>query len=358
MTLATRITLTCLCSCWIVITLCATVTSPANAIVDMRNLNYSNSWIDFPEKFGVSILRTYNSRSLFSGIFGFGWCSDFESSIHRTSENSYILSVCGAGQTTEFTRQQRGGDASRVLAADNGSTLEISDLGFIYRSVGGKDILQFDRMGLLSAVQTSGFGTVKIIRRYGKISNVIDWEGRHYLFLTSSTGKVLSIRTPDSLSTEYRYDQSGNLVAVRNAWKNVYRFYYDELHNLIRATYPDKTFIAIDYNKERDWVTTFTGRDMCREAYDPGFSARETEVYWTRMTKHCGENLILRGLYEFIYTRSSPPASSRLWKIRSSTGLPGRGGVEFTEVIYPEIGPPIGTREKRDTLHTLLLRPQ
>ncbi|WEJ11744.1 DUF6531 domain-containing protein [Sinorhizobium prairiense] len=333
---------------------------PGNALVDLKNANYSNTWIDLPEKLGVSILRTYNSRSLFAGIFGFGWCSDFETSIYFSDNGSYKLSFCGDGQTLEFERPQRREGSGRALSSDDGSTLEISDEQFLYRSADGQKTLHFDRMGHLSAIETSGFGTVEIIRLYGRVTEVVDWEGRRYRFLIGSAGKVLRIQTPESLVIEYQYNQFGDLVAVKNGWGNVYRFHYDELHNLVRASWPDKTFIAIDYDKERDWVTGFTDRDVCKEAYayKQGLSPRGTEVYWVYITKHCKEELIVEGLYEFVYTREPLSGPGRLWKVRVSSGLPGPNGVDFTETVHPETGPPIITREKRDSLHTPLLRPQ
>ena len=54
--------------------------SPAFALVDMKNANYTNTWTDMEipgSGYDFKIIRTYNSRSLFNGIFGFGWCSDF-----------------------------------------------------------------------------------------------------------------------------------------------------------------------------------------------------------------------------------------------------------------------------------------
>ena len=51
----------------------------AHALVDMKNANYSNTWIDMDvpgSGYDLKIVRTYNSRSLFNGMFGFGWCSD------------------------------------------------------------------------------------------------------------------------------------------------------------------------------------------------------------------------------------------------------------------------------------------
>ena len=60
------------------------VSFSAQAVIDVKNANYSDSWIDIIAPgtgFDLRIQRTYNSRTLFNGMLGFGWCSDFETKI-------------------------------------------------------------------------------------------------------------------------------------------------------------------------------------------------------------------------------------------------------------------------------------
>ena len=94
--------------------------SPVMALVDMKNSNYTNTWVDldgltknktiggdvgFYSVIDLAISRTYNSRSLFDGIFGFGWCSDFETQLTITAEGNLRLSYCGAGEEIQFLRK-------------------------------------------------------------------------------------------------------------------------------------------------------------------------------------------------------------------------------------------------------------
>jgi len=77
----------------------------ANAMVDMRNANYSNSWVDLElsgSGYDLRVSRTYNSRTLFNGIFGFGWCSDFETKLEVTPEANLKMTECGAGRETYY----------------------------------------------------------------------------------------------------------------------------------------------------------------------------------------------------------------------------------------------------------------
>ena len=78
----------------------------ANAIVDMKSANYSESWSDLMVPgvgYDLRVNRTYNSRSLFNGMFGFGWCSDFETKIEVTTESNLRLTECGAGMEITYT---------------------------------------------------------------------------------------------------------------------------------------------------------------------------------------------------------------------------------------------------------------
>lgn len=78
---------------------------PANAIVDMKNANYADTWTDFPGQTlaDLRVGRTYNSRSLYHGIFGFGWCSDFETRLDITAEGNANLVHGGNGLEELFT---------------------------------------------------------------------------------------------------------------------------------------------------------------------------------------------------------------------------------------------------------------
>ena len=71
----------------------------ANAIVDMKNANYSFTWFDsvaHPGARSAKLYRTYNSRSLYDGNFGFGWCTDFETRLDVLFDTIRVVE-CGGG---------------------------------------------------------------------------------------------------------------------------------------------------------------------------------------------------------------------------------------------------------------------
>ncbi|WP_206169394.1 CHAT domain-containing protein [Variovorax gossypii] len=92
---------------------------PAHALVDMKNANYSHTWIDiaplreevnrfWSEEYllNLGVQRTYNSRSLHDGVFGFGWCTDIETKLDFFESGVVQLTHCGGGQQRRFGAPQ------------------------------------------------------------------------------------------------------------------------------------------------------------------------------------------------------------------------------------------------------------
>lgn len=325
--------------------------SPALALIDVKNLNYSNTWIDLTERLGVAVTRTYNSRSLFDGMFGFGWCSDFETTLTFETPGTFSLTYCGSGYSLTFRRRDVA-EGRVVLTTDSGDTLEVREDGFLYRSANRKEALHFDRMGDLSEIETPGFGTVRFERQAGRIVRIRDWADQAYVLRYGAAGKVLSIETPSGAAVQYQYDSVGNLQSIRNVWKNVYSYGYDDLHNLIKATWPDKTFIRLSYDKEKDLVTKFVDRNACEEQFSTNILS--DDHYSVRDEKRCDGELTVEQLYEFMFRDDGS-----LWKVRFSSGLPGPGGVQFKETEYlPDGTSRVLRQETLDALHTPLQRSQ
>lgn len=121
--------------CGVAIALAVLATArPADAIVDMKNANYSQTWVDLvalsePDRprrdreasqawtIDLGVERSYNSRSLHDGLFGFGWCSDFETRLRPTPEGNAVLVFCGGGEEVSFEREGYDPAEAKRLAA-------------------------------------------------------------------------------------------------------------------------------------------------------------------------------------------------------------------------------------------------
>ena len=62
------------------------LTTKSMALVDMNNAGYTNSWVDLEvpgNGYDMRILRAYKSRTIYNGMFGFGWCSEYETKLEE-----------------------------------------------------------------------------------------------------------------------------------------------------------------------------------------------------------------------------------------------------------------------------------
>ncbi len=75
----------------------------ASADVDTANLSYTTSFsIDVDKQAHATIPISYRSRSLYVGMFGFGWCSDLETRVAIGVTGGFDLRMCGDGKSTRF----------------------------------------------------------------------------------------------------------------------------------------------------------------------------------------------------------------------------------------------------------------
>ncbi len=339
---------------------------PARAVVDMKNASFVDVWTDIivPKRgFDLRVRRGYKSRSDFNGLFGFGWCSDFETSLVVTDWGSLLLKECGAGlelfyksSSTLNRTQMRAANEEAVqqVAASRRSITE-QDLERLRkdfeRSLNNIDL----RFHLISKhnIHTTWRPPLQVIEKYvakgREKSEVIEFDGRYFvrnlndgtqqrfdqagrlIFMTDNedrfvnfsyvngilrqvrddqgrsfefeidqaSGRVLEIRAPHGLRATYRYEGE-NLVEVRNAWQHTYTYKYDEDHNLTNIGFPDRTNKAITYDKDRDWVTSFKSRNDCLETYKYKPQADDPKNHYTsHAIKRCKTKVVTDAQYEF-----------------------------------------------------------
>ncbi|GIL18792.1 MAG: hypothetical protein BroJett040_25430 [Oligoflexia bacterium] len=376
------------------------ITSSSFAIVDMKNANYSNTWVDLEipgSGYDLKVSRTYNSRSLFNGFFGFGWCSDFETKIEVTAEGNLKLTECGAGQENyyfprEFSRKdidktisqivdrlkaskKMDGKSLKKLAQDlvtdhdlrakhayemkiaiqvkegsqffvNGKQVEniVFAKGYYTRNMVDGSSQRFSAQGHLTYIYDKNGNYLKFDYDKNQIKEASDNNGRRLQFKYYTNNKIKSITGPNNLSVEYKFANMDDLSWVKNAWGNIYNYEYDDLHNLTKASYPDGTSIAIKYDKKNDWVTGFTDREKCTEDYGYEFSDSDPKNhYWSTVKKTCGKEVVNESKHEFWY---KDRADGEKFLQRVSSNINGN----VTEIAYHEVfGKPIMIRRNNET---------
>ncbi len=374
-------------------------TAKVFALVDMNNAGYTNSWIDLEVPgtgYEMRVLRAYKSRTIFSGMFGFGWCSEFETKLETTSEGSVKISECGDGQeinysAKEVTRADVDGTIKQItvkMRADkkfstssaefwkkmeaqlfeddqirsnyakqygilvpikegqkfmaNGKEVEnvVFAKNFYTRNLPDGSYQRFDSNGRMTHMYDKNGNFLKFEYQKDLLTEISDNNSRKLTFKYFPNKKVQKITAPNGVITEYKYNQQDDLIWNKNAWakkdSDVYLYEYNEFHNLTKATWPDKSGVSIKYDNVKDWVTAFTDRDKCVESYKYEFSATNPKFnYWSTATKVCGKETVATNRYEF-WHKQMPNGQVILTRVQTNVN----GNVR--DITYHEIfGKPV-----------------
>lgn len=79
------------------------------ARIDAKNANYSwGTQIVIGPRDGTAFGLSYQSRTTYRGLFGFGWCSDLETRLEIELDGSFRMIECGAGSETLFELKVEG----------------------------------------------------------------------------------------------------------------------------------------------------------------------------------------------------------------------------------------------------------
>lgn len=375
----------------------------AHALVDMKNANYSNSWIDMDvpgSGYDLKINRTYNSRSLFNGMFGFGWCSDFETSMEITAEGNLKVKECGGGLEVTFSpREVTRRDIDATIAtivskmkADkkvgqteayyknlqaqlveddnmrseyarqyginiavkegtkffaNGREVEhvVFNKTYYTRNLVDGSSQRYNLQGKLTHMYDKNGNFLKFEYEKDLIQNITDNNSRRLTFKYFPNKKVKSISGPNGLMSEYRFANLDDLALVKNAWLKTYTYEYDDLHNLTKANYPDKTAIALKYDRKNDWVTSFTDREKCVESYTYDVDSKDPKNhYWSIVKKVCGKETVADNRYEF-WHKQRADGQYYLQRVLSSTNG------NTTDISYHEVfGKPLSIRRNAEKI--------
>jgi YD repeat-containing protein len=244
------------------------VMATANAKIDLLTASFETNWVDLDVS-GVKLERTYSSRSIHNGLFGYGWCSPLESvvefSLPPSTNTALTLNECDHKLEFKF-------DSNLDVWLGPGSSRMTREQDHLILSANGKPLKTFDGTSgrLLEWVQPSGRKLVLSYDRRGLLQDAATGEGlRLRIMMDPSLRKIRSIQIAGDKverNLEFEY-QDLNLIKAKNAWSNTYYFSYDSLHNLTQIDFPDHTSEQLLYDTDRDQVLLFKGRNGCKENY-------------------------------------------------------------------------------------------
>ncbi len=334
----------------------------AFGVVDMKNANYSESWLDLNVAgvgFDLQVRRMYNSRSLFSGMFGFGWCADFETRLSVLPTGGLLIKECGGGLEITYESAQKAPNVNEqvrlivqevrkrnpsrapgyftklkadLLKSDRMRKQYLQRVGRLkggtapskgkqYIARGGQDqrvqfngreytrflpdgsMQKFNTKGQLVYMYDRSANYLKVHYSKGRVHSLTDNLGRSLYFdypKSADSKRVQKVRGPSGKSATYEYEGE-LLVGVANMWGSNFVYKYGELNNLRYIGYPDKTTKELTYDAARDWVTSFKDRAGCLESYSYTVSPKGKSYYKSQVKKTCKGEVVNRSTYEFWY---------------------------------------------------------
>ncbi|MCB0357574.1 MAG: cell wall-associated protein wapA, partial [Bdellovibrionales bacterium] len=179
------------------------------ALVDMKNANYSDTWTDLIATgtgYDLRVQRTYNSRTLFNGMFGFGWCSDFETTLEVNAEGNIKVTECGGG--LEITFKPKGFSEKEVDKTITKIVKEVKKRN--------PSLTQSYLTGLQSELKSRPFFREELTRQLGftgKIANGKTYfaQGRQDENIVFKNG-VYTRNLPDK--TSQQFSKEGQLISL------------------------------------------------------------------------------------------------------------------------------------------------
>ena len=340
----------------------------AVALVDTKSGNYKKTFVDFDltgNIFPLTLERTYNSRSLYRGLFGMGWCSNIETRVRVLPDNSIQLTECGGGQEilflTKNSKQDVSAQIKQIIQAVKKQNKKLSNSyyaqlnkklakshvlrneflkaykvsgqvqpGVVHFAEGrSNDSLVFNKKGFfkrnlpngvqqffkrgsgrLIQISDKSGNYIKIVWKKDQPQYIVDNKGRRLVF-GYKQGQVASIKGLGKTLASYEI-KGENLRRVVNQ-NGTYRHTYDDLHNLTSTMYPGSTkkepiVEKLTYNKKKDWVTSFENQRKCVEKYKYKTNPKNPNHYWTDVEKKCGKVVTNVSRYEFWNKKGSDGA--------------------------------------------------
>lgn len=322
----------------------------AGAGVNPKNGNFYITYNDATLKkdgHELSITRTYNSMATESGWFGYGWGSLYESRLVVLPDGSAAIKENGTGRTTYYHTDNevaikagvqrivevatRHDNLTPAAAADLATKLlgdeelrlkKVTTYGIYtelpkgaalgnvcgtasltrvtegYRRVDcdmfgdtARATETFDLQGRLIRHELTDGYAVTIRYADSGTPEIRDTLGQSIELVWSPEGRVARI-TANKEETTYAYDQNGDLLKVADTVGHIYRYSYDDKHNMTRITYGDGLSMFISYSPQvsgrADAVTERNGdRQTFVYRTDPGSPNHS----WTKhtMVSHTGQ---------------------------------------------------------------------
>lgn len=185
------------------------------------------------------LIRNYSSRSLFKGLFGYGWCSSWD---YRKTYSQ--------GQERILLCQEEVTPKDKIIFNDKGEllTIEKSDLKILFLQENSHPVN-------------------------------LETKNKKTLYVLIKDGFVRKIKSEkQTISYEYKEKQ---LSKVTKEKSSLYRYEYDSFANMTKW-HSTKEFESMSYNNEWDLIESYTQKDLCTNEYNYSFLNKSKFIFQKR----------------------------------------------------------------------------
>ncbi|HJZ55611.1 MAG TPA: DUF6531 domain-containing protein, partial [Gemmataceae bacterium] len=198
--------------------------------------------VELPGPLPFRFERTWYSRSDYRGPLGHGWHHSYDLGLTEYPEG--VLVRLADGRLAAFDTPDPGAAAfnrlEKLFLRRTADGYELETLGGLVYAFGWAGRPGAERP--LAHVRDPNGNRVELVRENGRLVAFIDSGGRRLPVLTDAAGRITEIRGPDQDNAgqtfplvSYRYGPDGDLVEVRDALGNPFRYEYGS-HLLLRET--------------------------------------------------------------------------------------------------------------------------
>jgi YD repeat-containing protein len=283
----------------------------ALANVSLRNGNYFVGFVDakYPGGFELGVERTYNHKTPYKGLFGWGWGTDFETYCSVSADGSLVMHESGGGASNRFTpvgfkKEELDKSADALVAAAKKSGIattpeqttkyknrvltdalfrndewerfikkgvlqprqlaektQLTSNRFSYqfmtrlkagyqRNFDSGKVESFDDSCRLTRISDKNNNFIDIAYGTdGKIQKIVDNYSRKLFFSWNRLGLIEKIEGENGKVAQYTYNDLGELTSSKDFEGNQHSFKYsaDRRHNLVEIGYSDKTTQKVAY---------------------------------------------------------------------------------------------------------------
>lgn len=302
----------------------------AIAGVNLKNGNFYISYTDhdYLDKNGIEITRTYNSKSTFESIFGFGWGFYYETRLAIVGDGTISALEFGGGNRNLFIADVIDGNmlgqcinqitSAAIKEKDiENNPASIAQFKQLLRNTAEKRLINWQKYAALKLLpkpefkektvwqssevgyQTITFqrgnyrrdhfddGTYEIFDIDGKLLKGYDkYNHLKFQIIYSKTGLIQQIIGADNAPLVFTFNNDGfvtsikgskgtsiytyagkNLISSNDVEKNYYRHRYDSSYNMVGIDYTDSTSLTIVYNDNTFFVEKIIDRDGSISTY-------------------------------------------------------------------------------------------